>query len=125
MTLPENLLALSPEEAARRVALERLHAAREAAARLDDPADTEALHDFRVAIRRLRSTLRAWRPVLGKGLRKRHRRALRALQGATGGGRDAEVALAWLGEQRSTLNATQRRGHDWLVARLDWELVQL
>ena len=119
MTLPENLLTLSPEEAARRIALERLDEASEAAARLDDPSDAGALHDFRVATRRLRSSLRAWRRVLGKSIRKRQRRGLRALQAATGGGRDAEVALAWLGEQRPTLHATHRRGHDWLVERLD------
>ncbi len=124
MTLPENLLALSPEEAARRIALKRLDEAREAAARLEDPEDAEALHDFRVAIRRLRSTLRAWRSVLGKSIRKRQRRRLRALQGATGGGRDAEVALAWLGEQRPALHATHRRGHDWLVERLEQRLAK-
>ncbi len=124
MTLPENLLTLAPEEAARRIALERLDATREAAARIEDPEDAEALHDFRVAIRRLRSTLRAWRSVLGNCIRRRHRRRLRALQGATGGGRDAEVALAWLGEQRPALRATHRRGHDWLVERLEQRLAK-
>lgn len=57
-------------------------------------ADPEALHDFRVAIRRLRSHLRAYRDCHGVG-RKIERR-LRDLAGATGGGRNAEVALAWL-----------------------------
>jgi CHAD domain-containing protein len=102
----------------RRIALALLGQARAAAARLDDAEDAEALHDFRVAIRRLRSTLRAWRPELGKSVSKGHRRALRQIQQSTGGGRDAEVALEWLAEQRGELRALQRHGHDWLVDRL-------
>jgi CHAD domain-containing protein len=71
-----------------------------------------------VAIRRLRSTLRAWRPELEKSVSKGHRRALKQIQRSTGAGRDAEVALEWLAEQRGELRALQRRGHDWLVDRL-------
>ena len=78
----------------------------------------EALHDFRVAIRRLRSTLRAWRPELKKTIRKVHLRRLRDLQTATGSGRDAEVALEWLAGQRPELHPAHRRGHDWLADRL-------
>jgi CHAD domain-containing protein/CYTH domain-containing protein len=118
MPLPPDLLQRSPEESARRIALELLAAAQRASQRLDDPDDPEALHDFRVAVRRLRSVLRAWRPQLRKSAGKRHRRALRALQTATGEGRDAEVALEWLSAQRDDLGRGQRRGHDWLVRRL-------
>ena len=118
MALPPDVLERSPEESARRIALDRLAAARAACERLGDADDVEALHDFRVAIRRLRSTLRAWRPHLGKGASKRQRRLLRELQTATGGGRDAEVALEWLTTQRSGLGPAQRRGHDWLTRRL-------
>ena len=41
--------------------------------------DTEALHDFRVALRRLRSTLRTYRPWLGDGARRKHVKRLRAV----------------------------------------------
>lgn len=119
MGLPPDVLDRPPEEAARRIALERLGEARAACRRLADPEDAEALHDFRVAVRRLRSTLRAWKPQLGDSVRKRDRRALRALQTATGEGRDAEVALAWLSGQRAELRTSHRRGHDWLARRLE------
>jgi CHAD domain-containing protein len=64
--------------------------------RLEDAGDREALHDFRVAIRRLVSFLEAYRPYLhGQGygdLRKR----LTALIKATNAGRDTEVHVLWL-----------------------------
>lgn len=116
MDLPPDVLERPPEEAARRIALERLGEAQLACQRLADPNDAEALHDFRVAVRRLRSTLRAWKSQLGKSIRGRDRDALRELQMATGEGRDAEVALVWLGEQR--LGPAHRRGHEWLARRL-------
>lgn len=122
MDLPLDLLHRTPEEAARRIALALLNEAHAACERLDDADDEEALHDFRVAIRRLRSTLRAWKHGLRGTLGKRHRAALRSLQQATGGGRDAEVALAWLEAQRRDLRPAHRRGHQWLVRRLEERL---
>ena len=118
MTFPPDFLLKTPEESVRRVCVGLLAEARAASIRLDDPQDAEALHDFRVAIRRLRSTLRAWREALHGSVRKRHRLALKALQNATGGGRDAEVALAWLATQRSDISATHRRGLEWMAERL-------
>lgn len=118
MARPPDLLQRSPEEAARRIALRFLAEAHAASRRLDDPEDAEALHDFRVAIRRLRSTLRAWKEPLSASISGKHRRALSRLQDATGGGRDAEVALEWLSEQRQTLHASHRRGNDWLAEEL-------
>lgn len=118
MKLPEDILGRSPEEAARRIALGFLEQADAAAARLGDESDAEALHDFRVAIRRLRSTVRAWRPYLDDAVSKKHRRALKSLQEITGGGRDAEVLLEWLAPQRQSMQDDQRLGLDWLVDRL-------
>jgi CHAD domain-containing protein/CYTH domain-containing protein len=119
VALPSDILRRSPEESARRIALELLDGACAAAERLADLDDAEALHDFRVAVRRLRSALRAWRPELAQSVAKRQRRALRALQATTGEGRDAEVALEWLAQQRPELGRGQRRGCDWLVQRLE------
>jgi len=124
LSLPPDLLQRCPEEASRRVVLALLETTAQAAGRLDDPADHEALHDFRVAIRRTRSTLRAWKPELAKSVRKRDRRALRSLQQATGAGRDAQVALEWLASERSTLPPAHRLGHDWLVARLEQRMAE-
>jgi CHAD domain-containing protein len=91
---PERL-AQPAARAARLMARERLAAATTAFARLggDDP---QALHDLRVAVRRLRTCLRAYRPVLDDTVTRRSRRALAKLARATNNARDAEVALAWL-----------------------------
>jgi CHAD domain-containing protein/CYTH domain-containing protein len=105
-------------EATRLVVLSLLDEAHAAAERLANPADAEALHDFRVAIRRLRSTARAWKRALAPAISRKHRKALEAIQEATGRGRDAEVALAWLAEQREDLASAHRKGLEWLVARL-------
>lgn len=118
MVPPTDLLRAPAEESARRIALGLLEEARAALRRLDDAGDAEALHDYRVAIRRLRSTLRAWRAELGKSVPKRLRRALREVQTATGAGRDAEVALAWLEGQRAKLDEDQQPGLDWIADRL-------
>ncbi len=113
-TLPDDLLLRSDEEAARRLALKSLAAARAAERRLDDPFDREALHDFRVGIRRLRSLLRAYRPQLETAVRAKDRKRLRAIQQATGGGREAEVALEWLTKQHGDLAPEHLAGLNWL-----------
>ena len=117
-TLPDDLLFRSDEEAARRLALKALAAARAAERRLDDRTDPEALHDFRVAIRRLRSLLRAYRPQLESSVRKKDRSRLRKLQRTTGGGREADVALEWLTKQQRDLAPEHLTGLNWLSASL-------
>lgn len=116
--LPSDLLLRSDEEAARRLALKALSAARAAERRLDDRSDPEALHDFRVSIRRLRSILRAYRPQLQSAVRKKDRTRLREIQRATGGGREAEVALEWLTKQQGDLAPEHLTGLNWLSAKL-------
>jgi CHAD domain-containing protein len=69
-----DLLLRPAGEAAHRIARAFLDAA--AAARLADAADAEALHDFRVAIRRLRVTVRTY-PALRASVSKKLRRRLR------------------------------------------------
>lgn len=118
MQLPADLLHRTPEEIAHRIALGFLDEARVTCDRLRAPSDHEALHDFRVALRRLRSTLRTWKATLARRVRGRHRRLLRDVQRATGGGRDAEVALAWLDGLADTLPDGARPGHAWLCERL-------
>jgi len=116
--LPGDLLLRNDEEAARRLALKSLSAARAAERRLDDRSDPEALHDFRVAIRRLRSLLRAYRPQLGSSVRKKDRARLRKIQRTTGGGREADVALEWLTKQQRDLAPEYLTGLNWLSAKL-------
>lgn len=64
--------------------------------RLADKDDSQALHDSRVALRRLRGWFQAFRKELP--LKHKHRRKLRELAHSTNEARDAEVSLEWLGQ---------------------------
>ncbi|MCC6317070.1 MAG: CHAD domain-containing protein [Gemmatimonadaceae bacterium] len=117
--LPASLLDTAEPRGIRLVALAMLADAAAARTRLDMPGDNEALHDFRVAVRRLRSWLRAWREVLGRGGPPRAVRTLRRVARSTSGRRDAEVFHAWL---ETTLPRAQRRhrpGIRWVMAAVD------
>ena len=115
---PPPLLALPAQRAIRLVALALLDRAAAQRTRLDDGHDACALHDFRVAVRRLRSWLRIWRPELGDEVGRRHRRRLRRVARATSPARDAEVRLGWLREQRDLRGGARSAGLKWLEARL-------
>ena len=82
--------------------------------------DEEGLHDLRVALRRLRSWLRAFRPEVNDTLRKKTRRGLRDLADATNGARDAEVALTWIAAQ-TELPARSGTGRRCIVESLEHE----
>src|SRR5712692_7994662 len=114
---PGDLLERSPEESARLVALAALSEASGAQERLASATDPEALHDFRVAVRRLRSSFRAYRPYVESSISTKLRRRLREITTATNAARDAEVMLAWVAEQQGVLN--QGGGVAWLMSRLE------
>lgn len=116
--LPE-ILDRTPAEGARTVVLGLLAGAREHANRLAGGSDAEALHDFRVSVRRLRSTLRAWRDGLGESIRDKDLRRLRRVARATSAARDAEVMVAWVAGIAGSLPPAHRAAADWLAARLD------
>ena len=118
----DSLLARPPEEGARRLALSFLDQAAAAFPRLDDPAGTEALHDFRVGLRRLRSCLRAYQEVLAGSVPKKLARRLRRLAAATGPGRDTEVQIEWLQSRGKHLSRGHRAGLAWHLGRLDKRL---
>jgi CHAD domain-containing protein len=115
-----DLLDRPARRSARIIALALLDEASRARRRLDQP-DVDAIHDFRVAVRRLRSWLRSLDDWLEGSIPKKSRRRLARAARATGTSRDAEVHLEWLREQRNTLNARQRYGLDWLVERIQSE----
>ena len=119
MKLPDDLLERPAEEAVRRVALRELERAESARAALVAGGDPEALHDFRVALRRLRSLLRAFREEAGEPLGKKLRRQLARLAADTNPGRDAEVAVAWVVELGAEPRPVEKRGLEWLRARLE------
>lgn len=124
MQISPELLQQPVERAARVVALRLLENATKARGRLGDATDADALHDFRVAARRLRSWLRALEPWLEDSLPKKAKRRLKKAAQLTGDSRDAEVHLEWLGEQRAALNARQRRGLAWLIEQIEAEKKQ-
>ena len=117
--LPSNLLDRSAQEASRLLSLSYLDQIDMAHARLGDQLDQEALHDFRVGIRRLRSAIRAYRAELEGSISGKMRRRLRNLARATNDGRDVEVQLAWLGKQSQLLEPDDVPGFYWLVGRLE------
>ncbi len=99
------------------VALAHLDDATAAAARLGDRTDPEALHDFRVAVRRLRATLRAY-PGLRERVPGKQRRQLRKLARATNSAREAEVQIAWFRERSPGFTLSERAALGPLRGRL-------
>ena len=74
--------------------------------------DDEALHDFRVAMRRLRTHLETHRDHLGKRRANKLRKRLGKLVSATNLSRDYEVQRDWIERQirSDTVSPTQREG---------------
>ena len=87
-------------------------AAVEACERLENSADTEALHDFRVAARRLRTHIEAHHLGIGKRRRDKLLERLGELVSTTNPTRDHEVQRQWLERQvrRKGLPKLQREG---------------
>lgn len=114
---PSDLLDRPVTEATGLVALRYLDYAAAAATRLTDRTDAEALHDFRVALRRLRVTLRAY-PNLHEVVAKKYRRRLRELARETNAVRDAEAQIAWFRDRAARFTPSQRAALGALRARL-------
>ena len=112
-----DLLEQPAVQGASMVALAHLDAAAAAATRLTDPTDHDALHDFRVAIRRLRVTIRAY-PGVRESIAKKQRRRLRRLARATNTARDTEVQLAWFRARLARFAPAERRALAPLRVRL-------
>lgn len=110
---------LAPERATRRLLSRQLKNAEAAGHRLAIGEDPDALHDFRVALRRFRSIERAHRDWVADALPKKLRKRLRELVQSTGPARDSEVQLGWLDLQRAALRPNQRNGYQWLRRRLE------
>lgn len=116
--LPADLLERATGEAARLVALAELARAARARTALAAGSDPEALHDFRVAVRRLRSQLRAFRAELEGAASRKLSRLLRRIFAGTNPGRDAAVGIALLGEVASAAFPAEKRAAGALGARL-------
>ncbi len=107
--------------AAKRLVEARLDETEQALARLlgnENGKAESALHDFRVALRRLRSTLRAYRPWLGRAAGRKLRRRLAVLSDKTNRGRDAEVQTAWILASLESLPDASREAAATIVRSL-------
>lgn len=67
--------------------------------------EPETLHQLRVTLRRLRTLLWAWRPLLGRTFVDHRRAFLKRAATAAGEARDWDIALALLGENGALANA--------------------
>jgi CHAD domain-containing protein len=119
MRLTRDHLQRAESETASLIAIALCAGVEEAAGRLGAPGDEEAIHDLRVALRRLRSALRAFEEPLGRAVTPRHLRRLRKLARASGPAREAEVLLAWLRKIRPRLRTAERGPIDWLLDRVE------
>jgi CHAD domain-containing protein/CYTH domain-containing protein len=82
----------------RLIAISLLQEADEAFTRISLNRNGSALHDFRVALRRLRSHLRIYRPWLRESVRRKLVRRLRRVARASNPSRDLEVLIERLNE---------------------------
>jgi CHAD domain-containing protein len=119
--LTPGLLARAPEYGSRVVARARLRRVVDAAQALDPPPAEDALHDFRVALRRLRTWLAAFEPELGDTVTRGSVRGLRRLARRTGKARDLEVALGWLAAPTARLGPLAATAARALAAELQVE----
>ncbi len=118
LELSENLLERSPEETSRHLCLGLLQEASDALSRLDESADEEALHDFRVALRRLRSLIGTYRSYLKGSVKKKLRKRLKDLAASTNAARDREVQIEWLSRATGRIQPDAERGARLLLERL-------
>ena len=116
--LPPDLLTRSSRESSRILALSYLDEISLAGQRIGDGENTEALHDFRVGLRRLRSALSAYREPLEDSVTGKMRRQIRRLARATNAGRDTEVQLDWVRPRAALLAPDEAPGYYWLLGRL-------
>src|SRR5262245_7471945 len=119
MTDRDALLERPPEAAIRILALPFLDGAAAAVGLLESDGHPEALHDFRVSLRRLRTLLKAYRGLLRDSVSRKQARALRDLARSTGAARDAEVQLEWLAAQEKEVKPAARKALSWLVERVE------
>ncbi|MCA1788515.1 MAG: CHAD domain-containing protein [Thioalkalivibrio sp.] len=89
---------------------------------LGDLKDPEAVHEFRVAMRRARSIEAAYRPYLADVVTPKLRRRLKAVVAVTGAARDTEVQLQRLAQRRVDPKPHHQPGFDWLQERLERRL---
>lgn len=112
------LLAMPVAQAVAIIASVQLDKVREGHLRLTKHPDGEALHDFRVGLRQLRSTFDAY-PEAFPALPKKLRRRMRRLARDTSHARDSEVQLDWLRRQERQVRGEGTLGFRWLLRQVE------
>src|SRR5438132_1545476 len=124
----ETILRQPVERGVRLVAISLLDDAQQACDKLTSlskelrdgvTAADDAVHDFRVAVRRVRSWVRAFKPWLQDDMSRKRRRRLSTIAEETRAARDTAVHLEWLRQEHPELTAEQRVGQTWLSERLE------
>ncbi len=83
---------------------------------LGNSEDSEALHNFRVSVRRLRSFLKSFEPYLKNS--KKHRQKLSHIMDLTNAGRDTEVHILWLKARVEKASVLEESGISYLLEHL-------
>lgn len=117
MTFDASILDDTAARSARLVALSLVEDLARERERLSAARDSETLHDFRVALRRVRSWVRAMEPSLEGSLPAACIRRLRRMARESNAGRDAEVFLGWLATTEGQLSPRDRKAVHWLIER--------
>jgi CHAD domain-containing protein/CYTH domain-containing protein len=107
----------------RLVALTQLQDAEDAFARISLKGDLEALHDYRVALRKLRSHLRIYQPWLRESVRPKQVRTLRRIARSSNPTRDLEVLIDRLHELEE-LGPQEEAGVKWLIEQFSAQQAQ-
>jgi CHAD domain-containing protein/CYTH domain-containing protein len=113
-----NLADTGAKRGIRLIAIAYLQDAEEAFARISLQGDLRALHDFRVALRKLRSHLRIYQPWLRESVRPKRIRQLRRIARSSNPARDLEVLIERLRELEE-LNLNEAAGVDALVQEFE------
>jgi len=121
MAKPWKILDLDPDESLKaclhKIALTRFQETFSYEAGTMKGEDPEALHDMRVAARRLRAIMRIFRDCYSKKKFKKHDARLQSLIRAMGAVRENDVFLAALEECKKNLEAEDRKVIDLLIAK--------
>lgn len=80
--------------------------------------DPESIHQFRIELRRLRSWMHVYEPVLADTVRGGTIRRLRDIARATTDLRDLDVQIAWLRNETSALGEARLEAAKWIVTSL-------
>jgi len=115
MSIAAESLLESKQRVVRVVGRELLAKVRAKSENLGIEEERGSVHDFRVALRRLRSWIRAFDDELGATVRPKVQRRLKRIADATRTSRDCEVHIEWLEDFGKSQRGKYRKATAWLV----------